>query len=337
MIRSARILLAALSASLSALSPVSARAQAPAAAPAPPPLHEEGVVLTGAGRIVLYGGTRAEGESYVNVGETWEWDGLRWRLAVPEAEGPGARTAMAMAYDPQKRATVMYGGASGDWNTGEIQLLRDVWTYDGGRWERGADGPEAFNARLVYDARREEMLLVGNAGPWLDSDGPFRVSLWRRQGDGWVFADSSGPRISSTLRPAFDVRRGVLVLPVLEGEDRGVWEWDGRAWRHIVPRGGPSDRSRFIVAFDERAGGVVLFGGVVGPPPQSFADVWLWDGSGWHALPAGGATVPAPRSDGTLVYDPVSARLLLIGGHSTDDVMFREAWAYDGTGWLRLH
>jgi hypothetical protein len=43
---------------------------------APPPLHEEGVALDVARhRVVLYGGTRAEGESYVNAGETWEWDG----------------------------------------------------------------------------------------------------------------------------------------------------------------------------------------------------------------------------------------------------------------------
>jgi hypothetical protein len=307
---------------------------AAAQAPAPPPLHEEGVALdAGRGRLVLYGGTGAEGEGYANVGETWEWDGSGWWLSVPAGEGPGARAAMAMAYDPARRAVVMYGGASGDWDTGEIQLLRDVWTYDGTRWVRGPDGPESFNGRLVYDSRRGEMLLAANAGPWVDSDGPFRVSLWRQQGDGWVFADSSGPRISSTLRPAFDARRGVLVLPVLEGPDAGVWEWDGQRWRHVRTEDWPQPRGRFIVAFDGR--GVILFGGVAGPPPESFDDLWLWEGDGWIAVPA--VSGPAPRSDGTLVYDSASRRLLLVGGVGNDDTMFRELWEYGSRGWQKVH
>jgi hypothetical protein len=330
MIHPARLLLSAVFATACAARPAIAQAAAP------PPLHEEGVALDAArGRLVLFGGTRARGESYVNVGDTWEWDGSAWRLAVPAADGPGARTALAMAYDPGRRAVVMYGGAAGDWDTGEIRLLRDVWTYDGARWTRGPDGPEAFNARLVHDGRRGEMLLVGNAGPWTDSDGPFRVSLWRLRGDAWVFADSSGPRISSTLRPVWDARRGVLVLPVLEGPDAGVWEWDGARWTHAVPAGGPSPRSRFIVAFDEAAGRVVLFGGVAGPPPRSFNDAWTWDGTAWAPLPAGGPA-PAPRSDGTLVYHPASRSLLLVGGIGNDDDMFRETWILGRDGWRQV-
>ncbi|HEX2077469.1 MAG TPA: hypothetical protein VHG08_07155 [Longimicrobium sp.] len=328
---SARLLLAVL-ASTAAVEPATAQQSAP------PPLHEEGVALdVGRGRLVLFGGTRAEGESYVNVGDTWEWDGSGWRLAVPAGDGPGARTVATMAYDPGRRSVTMYGGASGDWETGEIQLLRDVWTYDGTRWVRGPDGPESWNARLVYDSRRGEMLLAGIAGPWVDGDGPFRVSLWRRLGDGWVFADSSGPRISSTLRPAFDARRGVLVLPVMEGPDAGVWEWDGGRWRHVQVTDGPRPRGRFIVAYDERAGGVMLFGGVAGPPPESFDDLWRWDGTRWTAVPATGAAAPAPRSDGTLVYDPASRRLLLVGGIANDDTMFREVWTLDASGWRKVH
>lgn len=327
MIRSAIRLLAVL------LAPACALPRPAAAQTAPPPLHEEGVALDAArGRLVLFGGTRAEGESYVNVGETWEWDGSGWRLSAPAADGPGARTALTMAYDPAARVVVMYGGASGDWDTGEIRQLGDVWTYDGRRWTRAPDGPVSFNSRLVYDSRRGEMLLAGIAGAWTGEDGAFPVSLWRRRGDAWVLVDSAGPRISTTLRPAFDARRGVLVLPVLEGEDRGVWEWDGRQWRHVTAAGGPGPRQRFIVAYDEAAGRVVLFGGVAGPPAQSFNDAWAWDGSAWTALPAGG-TPPAPRSDGTLVYDPVARRLLLVGGIGNDDGMFRETWSLEASGW----
>lgn len=321
---------------LALLASVFAVQHAMAQAPAPPPLHEEGVALDAArGRLVLYGGTRAEGESYVNIGDTWEWDGSGWRLTVPAGEGPGARTAMAMAYDPARRAVVMYGGASGDWDTGEMQVLRDVWTYDGTRWARGPDGPEAWNARLVHDSRRGEMLLAGVAGPWVDSEDPLRVSLWRQRDDTWVFADSSGPRTLSPLRPAFDARRGVLVLPVLEGPDAGVWEWDGQRWRHVRTEEAPRPRSRFIVAYDEQARGVVLFGGTAGPPPVSFNDVWMWDGEGWTAVPA--VPGPAPRSDGTLVSDPASWRLLLVGGVGNDDNMFRELWTLDAEGWRQIH
>jgi hypothetical protein len=329
-----RIATPLLIAALASTAALSAAAQG-----APPPLHEEGVALdTHRNRLVLYGGTRAEGESYVNVGETWEWDGSAWRLAVPSADGPGARTVVPLAYDPGRRQMVMYGGAAGDWSTGEIRLLRDVWTYDGARWVRAPDGPEAWNARLVYDSRRGEMLLAGIAGPFDGGDGPFRVSLWRRRGDAWTLADSSGPRIVTTLRPAFDARRGVLVLPVLEGPDAGLWEWNGSTWRHVRigtrPGDGPEPRARYVVAFDEGAGGVMLFGGVAGPPPRSFNDLWMWDGEGWVAVPA--MAGPAPRSDGTLIYDPASRALLLVGGIGNEDAMFRETWTFGRDGWRQV-
>jgi hypothetical protein len=56
---------------------------------------------------------------------------------------------------------------------------------------------------------------------------------------------------------------------------------------------------------------------------------------GWIAVPA--VPGPAPRSDDTLVYDPASRRLLLVGGVGNDDTMFRELWEYGSGGWQKVH
>ena len=76
-----------------------------------------------------------------------------------------------------------------------------------------------------------------------------------------------------------------------------------------------------------------MFGGSAGPPPREFNDAWMWDGTKWEALrtPPG----PAPRSDGSLISDAKTRRLILVGGYD-GHTMFRDAWSLENSGWKPL-
>lgn len=94
-------------------------------------------------RLVLYGGFDDSGR--VLNSDTWEWDGQNWtRVAT---DGPGPRASYALAYDPQRRRIVLFGGLSAD------GPVADTWGWDGIRWTKLADDrPSARpEAGAVYD------------------------------------------------------------------------------------------------------------------------------------------------------------------------------------------
>jgi hypothetical protein len=64
------------------------------------------------GRTVLFGGRfTSHGGGVTRQGDTWEWDGRRW-IRV-SAAGPSPRSGAAMAWHPELRAVVLFGGSGG--------------------------------------------------------------------------------------------------------------------------------------------------------------------------------------------------------------------------------
>jgi hypothetical protein len=61
--------------------------------------------------------------------ETWSWKSdAGWKSVTGDL--PPRRRNTAMAYDPVRRRTVLYGGATG---AGD---LADLWEFDGKGWRR---------------------------------------------------------------------------------------------------------------------------------------------------------------------------------------------------------
>lgn len=310
----------------------------PARQPAEPPaLHLESLAFDAArGRLVLFGGAApAPSGPLVEPGETWEWDGTAWRVAIPADQGPGRRRGHAMAWDAVGARVVLHGGvrerAGG--TSGE-EALCDTWHYAGGRWARAADGPCLVRVALASGTvgGRSATLLLGAPAPAAFAER--RLHLWRWDAGAWRLVDSTtGPRTGGPIPVALDASRGVLVAPVLAGADAGVWEWDGARWRRVPHDGGPSARDRHALAYDEARRRVVLVGGrSVGTPDRSFvADAWSWDGARWSAL-AASDSAPGPRAASTLVAAG-GGRLLYHGGTATGRGLLRELWALDGDRW----
>ena len=99
-------------------------------------------------------------------------------------------------------------------------------------------------------------------------------------------------------------------MVLYSGVDSPVWEWNGTAWRSILPATQPPARSDHRLAYDAARQRVVLFGGTATADLAPLNDVWLWDGQEWveRSLPFG----PEGRSSPGFDYD--GSDLIVFGG-----------------------
>ena len=110
-------------------------------------------------KVVLFGGERT---GSVQIGDTWEYDGVTatWtQRSTPS--GPIARSNVAMAYDPVRRETVLFGGKTGSGADAE------TWVWNGTTWtQRSVTGPSArFSAGAAWDPVRQRVVVFAGAIP----------------------------------------------------------------------------------------------------------------------------------------------------------------------------
>lgn len=137
------------------------------------------------GAWVMFGG----GESFAGQAPTWTLDAAGWRVAA--LGGPNVRSRAAMAWDPDRRAVVLFGGR-GDSDEDEQDdaslgddPLGDTWLWSGEVWTRleGAGAPARWGHTLVWVPARRALLLVG--GEREDCRGATCQDEWWLGADGW--------------------------------------------------------------------------------------------------------------------------------------------------------
>jgi hypothetical protein len=116
---------------------------------------------------------------FLRNGQTWEYDNTtqEWTENA-HAGGPGVRCGVAMAYDEQRRVTVLFGGSGADQCKDAKPLFADTWEYDGEGWLQVATTgtpPVRFHARMVYDSSAQRMVLFGGNGASFD---PIKADTW---------------------------------------------------------------------------------------------------------------------------------------------------------------
>jgi hypothetical protein len=154
-------------------------------------------------RIVLYGGS-----GVTLYADTWEWDGQTWTNRTPAWPHvvPFPVSEPAMAFDPSRGRTVLFGG---NWaGTPLAQTLE----WDGTSWyEMTSPGPiPQYGSKLVYRGNGRVMLLgVSQLPTW----------LWEWDGVAWHPMESipyGGP-----VGAAWDSRRQQVVALM----SAGTWIW----------------------------------------------------------------------------------------------------------------
>lgn len=111
----------------------------------------------------------------------------------------------------------------------------------------------------------------------------------------------------------------------------------------LGPCPGPGQRQHAAMAYDERTGRVVLFGGSRGEGGPVLDDTWEWDGTAWMEISS--PLRPPARAGHAMAFDPQRARPLLFGGGvpritgaGTSWSPLGDTWEYlgAGIGWQRL-
>jgi hypothetical protein len=230
---------------------------------------------------------------------------------------------------------------------------------DVGRWDgtqasvRGAPywlpsrryGPLGYrtSAGMAYDPVRGCRVAFGGES-WDGCDSGFYCSQWEScRGSPWsspAVEDPEGdgnPALDSGLPLLFAGGRGTAVLS--DGTD--LWEWDGASWRKVVMTdpegdGNPSPRHDHAIAYDEARQRLVLFGGVATVGGAVLGDTWETDFRSWkrvcNAAPCD-ASMPLPRSEHAMVYDPVYKVTLLVGGTLSGGGYNAATWKWNGSAW----
>jgi hypothetical protein len=179
------------------------------------------------------------------------------------------------------------------------------------------------------------------------------LGLTGSSGNGtWTRLDPTGTVPHAPTAPiVYDSTTRRVIMMVGGGEDPDApssietWAYDpvAKTWSELKPAGSvvPPVRGDFAMAYDPTTRRLIAFGGTdradLQPPsaaPIHYVtdDTWAFDlaANTWTELkPAG--TIPSPRLEGAMAYDPTTRRLILFGGVNGLDHKLRDTWAYDPT------
>jgi hypothetical protein len=198
-------------------------------------------------------------------------------------------------------------------------------------------------AAIVYDPENHGVLLFGGASSTTAPDGTNPSTTlgdtWLWNGQSWRQLEVQGPPARSAAMVAYDSVRHVVVLfggSGPEGVGQGLyfqdtWTWDGTQWQKQFPVHMPNPRMRAGMAFDERRGVIVMFGGE-GEKNATYTATWTWDGVDWTLLDP--STTPPARHFFGMAYDPARGETVLFGG-SFGAARLNDTWTWNGTNWTR--
>ncbi len=295
-------------------------------------------------RVVLVGGARAscldpDGGSEADL---WTWDGTSWARVEPEdpeADGsPAPRFGHSLAYDAQRRETVLFGGEGHLCRQDEYPFHGDTWTWNGASWTLRGDGePEAAASPsgraghgLAFDAMRGRTVLFGG-----ETRQEALPETWEWDGASWLGVESLDPEgdgdpTGARFAMAFD-GQGVLLRQTRP--PLGVsWHWDGVSWALVSreddgeePRPAPSARP----AYDTSRRRVVQAGEVA---DGGRCAAWEWSEGGWTLAtdlsPEAPAT-PGAREEHAVAFDAPRGRLVVFGGKERGEDL-GDTWEWDG-------
>jgi hypothetical protein len=280
---------------------------------------------------LLFGGAR--GESL--LGDIWIWNGQAWTARHPAAS-PTARAGSAIAYDPSRSVTVLFGGTDRILKVPGTAYRTDTWLWDGCSWalQKRALHPELLEALAAYDPASRSILLFGYTAGGTSQ-------TWRWTGDNWRQARPlTNPPGRSGASMAYDPASKRIVLFGGFNQSSGfladTWDWDGSTWAELQTKASPMSRQGAILGVSPADGHLLLLGGI-GAAGQPFDETWLWTGSNWVQQPA--TTGPTGRVGAAVSYDSARGVLVLFGGSGQAlgglSGYADETWTWDGSAWRR--
>jgi hypothetical protein len=241
--------------------------------------------------MVLHGGTAGT----ARFGDSWEWDGLRWREITSPA-GPAFHTSMATGFDPLRGKCLFLGGS-----TATAQYTNTEWEWDGAQWSQAtamAFPVARAGGVMAYDTVRSRLVLHGGT----DANGN-SGQTWEHDGSTWTLATTTLLPRFGFVTMAFDATRQCCVLVGRVNGATETWEWNGSQW--VQRNSGWALFGPLCSAYDTGIGKVVLGGYLT-----AYLQLWDWNGQVWTARPAAQGPVQlSGDSTAELLYDAVRGRI----------------------------
>jgi hypothetical protein len=272
---------------------------------------------------VLFGGQSAfdtgTGLAY-DSNETWIWGGNRWTQRFPAHEPP-PRTAHTMTYDSLRQRIVLFGGRrSATVLKGAITFYNDTWIWKNNDWSQldtgDAPDPRAL-AGTAYDAGRDRIVLYGGSHLAADETTVNQYyDTWEFDGTTWTKMTTPQPQVIKPLLAYDSIRHEVIMIGVKDDISTVMYRYDGanHTWNQFTPTAPailPPCVNESAMVFSERAGGVILNGGVCSATTPSADETYFWNGENWTKL----TTTSISRTTGTAIADDaLRGQIVTFGG-----------------------
>ncbi|MEK6371405.1 MAG: kelch repeat-containing protein [Acidobacteriota bacterium] len=277
-------------------------------------------------RILLFGGRTGT----TAFSDTWVYENDDWKkIDTPNAPSP--RFLAGGAFDPIRDRFIIFGGNGYSADAKTTPAVFDTWEFDGTTWtQRGGSGPQVNKPILVYDAARDQTLMLGlsDTSTTLMYQYDPAATAWKQLTPSLLpTCANEGVAVYDSVNQKVFYTGGVCTTST--GAEENL-EWDGTTWTKIEVLAPSGDTFGAAGAFDSDRNQVVLFGGtdITGiTRPRTL----VFNSPFWFDLTISG-TDPAPRSLFTFVTDPVNSAIWMFGGID-DQQTFGDFWKYQNGHW----
>lgn len=298
--------------------------------------------------VLLYGGMRSNGATYLN--DTWRWDGTRWTqvTAVPA----GMLYSEAMAYDAASDQLLMVGATVDGYGVTKQGGDAATYAWTGSAWQQLRPSSEPVNfqaASMVFDTQSRRLMLLTSG---VDRTGSYTAAnrLYAWDGARWSLLWTSPPGTVTSYEPHLLVALpgggyaglGENTHEQNNGQRGGaVYTFTGSAWtENDVP---VTPGMVAAAVFDPAQQRVVALGGSLVPVPDAGPGVdatFLYDGAGWTSSPLPQELVN--RVGEGLAFDSATGEVVLAGGIIGQGFVATpppppptDTWGWNGSAWAR--
>jgi hypothetical protein len=242
------------------------------------------------------------------------------------ASAPAARDSYALAYDPVRAVTVLYGGHG----------FNDTWTFGfPSQWTQQSPtaAPHSqLGAAMAWSASENNIVLFGG-----QTNGTNLNQTWVWDGANWTQkSPSTNPPGRYFAGMAADsAHHRVVMFGGSTGIGSGsaqndTWVWDGSNWTQAFPSHVPT--AVYAPMMADGPTGPVLFGGL-DSSSQVSSQTWVWNGSDW--LPQSPLNSPSPRDAGGMAFNSQAGVTELFGGVA-GTTHLQDTWQWDGQNWTQF-
>jgi len=241
---------------------------------------------SGRGQVVLFGGQGDVNTGFIDVNDTWLWNGIIWVQNFP-VDSPPARSKSALVYDPGHGQVLLFGGTSP--NT----IFNDTWVWNGNNWTQlspAVSPPARYGHSMVYDSAHGQVVLFGG---FVSGTGDAN-DTWVWDGFNWTKKPAGIlPPARDSQGMAYDAALGQVVMfggtaNAGFSDLNDTWVWNGVSWSQKFPATPPTPRSATALSYDSVTDQIVLFGGFSRNTGTFLNDTWTF---GARAAPNIGAVV----------------------------------------------